>query len=214
MALPGPYLPARNAWRAAPVPGPTRLPARNVETVFLACAVLGGAVLVLQLLLGLLGMDHGADVPHLDLAAHGAEGLNLLGVRALSAGLTLFGIGGLAGYATPLGLAAALPLALVLGAGAAVGVAAAMRALLRLESDGSIRIERSVGVPATVYLSIPGARAGLGKVHLKLQDRLVEFQALSAYPLPTGAQVVVVDVVGPDTVEVAPPPDLGGPLDA
>jgi membrane protein implicated in regulation of membrane protease activity len=182
-----------------------------VETLFLACAVLGGAILVLQILLSLLGMDHGLDVLHLDLHA---DGLNLLGVRALTAGLTFFGIGGLAGYATPLGLAAALPLALFMGGGAAVGVAAAMRALLRMESDGTVRIERAVGEPATVYLSIPGGRAGMGKVHLKLQDRLVEYQALSAHPLPTGAQVIVVDVVGPDTVEVAPTPDLGGLLDA
>lgn len=182
-----------------------------METLFLACAVLGGAVLVLQLLLGLVGMDHHFDglALHLD----SAEGLNLLGVRAVSAGLTFFGIGGLAGYATGLGLAAALPAAVLLGLGAAFGVAAAMRALLRLESDGSVRIERAVGEPAVVYLSIPGGRAGVGKVHLKLQDRLVEYQALSAHPLPTGAQVVVVDVVGPDTVEVAPSPDLGGLLD-
>jgi membrane protein implicated in regulation of membrane protease activity len=185
-----------------------------VETLFLACAVLGGAILVLQILLSLLGMDHGLGVLHLDLHADAAEGLNLLGVRALSAGLTFFGIGGLAGYATPLGLAAALPLALFMGGGAAAGVAAAMRALLRMESDGTVRIERAVGEPATVYLSIPGGRAGMGKVHLKLQDRLVEYQALSAHPLPTGAQVIVVDVVGPDTVEVAPTPDLGGLLDA
>ncbi len=185
-----------------------------METLFLACAVLGGAILVLQILLSLLGMDHGLGVLHLDLHADAAEGLNLLGVRALSAGLTFFGIGGLAGYATPLGLAAALPLALFMGGGAAVGVAAAMRALLRMESDGTVRIERAVGEPATVYLSIPGGRAGMGKVHLKLQDRLVEYQALSAHPLPTGAQVIVVDVVGPDTVEVAPTPDLGGLLDA
>lgn len=183
-----------------------------MQTLFLACAVLGGAVLVLQILLGLVGMDHHFD--GLDLHADAAEGLNLLGVRAVSAGLTFFGIGGLVGYATGLGPAAALPAALLLGTGAALGVAAAMRALLGLESDGSVRIERAVGSPATVYLSIPGGRTGMGKVHVELQDRLVEYQALSAHPLPAGAQVVVVDVVGPDTVEVAPSPDLGGLLDA
>ncbi|HEX2092571.1 MAG TPA: hypothetical protein VHG28_09230 [Longimicrobiaceae bacterium] len=182
-----------------------------MDTFFLVCAGLGGAVLVLQLLLGMLGMDH-HDVGgfHLD----GAEGLNLLSVRALSAGLTFFGIGGLAGYAAGLGPVAAVPLALVLGGAATFAVAAIMRALLRMESDGTTRIERALGEPATVYLSIPGGRTGLGKVHLKLQNRLVEYQALSSHSLPTGAQVVVVDVVGPDTVEVAPTPDLGGHPDA
>jgi len=182
-----------------------------VETFFLACAVLGGAVVVLQLLLGVLGLDHSFDTPD---SPDAAEGLNLLGVRALSAGLTFFGVGGLLGFATPMGLMVALPLAVVLGAAATVAVAVAVRALMRLESDGTVRIEGAVGVPGTVYLSIPGERAGLGKVHLLLQDRLVEYQALSSHPLPTGAQVVVVDVVGPDTVEVVPSPDLGDVLDA
>jgi hypothetical protein len=188
--------------------------APDVETFFLVCALLGGALLVVQVLLGMLGVvDHPGDF---DAHAHveGADGLNLLGVRALSAGLTFFGIGGLAGYALGLGPAAALPLAAVLGVGAAAGVAALMRALLRMESDGTVRIERAVGEAGTVYLSIPGGRAGPGKVHLTLQNRLVELQALSTHPLPTGAAVVVVDVVGPDTVEVVPTPDLGGLLDA
>jgi hypothetical protein len=185
-----------------------------VETFFLVCALLGGALLVVQVLLGMLGVvGHPGDF---DAHAHveGADGLNLLGVRALSAGLTFFGIGGLAGYALGLGPAAALPLAAVFGVGAAAGVAALMRALLRMESDGTVRIERAVGEAGTVYLSIPGGRAGPGKVHLTLQNRLVELQALSTHPLPTGAAVVVVDVVGPDTVEVVPTPDLGGLLDA
>jgi membrane protein implicated in regulation of membrane protease activity len=181
-----------------------------LQTFFLSCALLGGAVLVLQLLLGLVGMDHhGAG----DLHPGASEGLNLLGVRSLSAGLTFFGIGGLGGFALGLGAAAALPAALLLGAAAAVAVAAAMRALLRMDSDGSTRIEGAVGEAATVYLSIPGGRTGLGKVHLRLQNRTVEYQALSTHPLPTGAHVVVVDVVGPDTVEVAPTFELGGVSD-
>lgn len=182
-----------------------------MQTFFLSCALLGGAVLVLQLLLGLVGMDHhGAGDLHLG----PSEGLNLLGVRSLSAGLTFFGIGGLGGYALGLvGAAAAFPAALLLGATAAVAVAAAMRALTRMESDGSTRIEGAVGEAATVYLSIPGGRTGLGKVHLRLQNRTVEYQALSTHPLPTGAHVVVVDVVGPDTVEVAPTFELGGVSD-
>ncbi len=181
-----------------------------MQTFFLTCALLGGAVLVLQLLLGLVGLDHhGAGDLHHD----ASEGLNLLGVRALSAGLTFFGIGGLGGYALGLGAAAAFPMALVLGAAATVAVAAAMRALLRMESDGNPRIEGAVGEAATVYLSIPGGPAGIGKVHVRLQNRTVEYQAVSTHPLPTGAHVVVVDVVGPDTVEVAPTPQIGGVSD-
>jgi hypothetical protein len=52
---------------------------------------------------------------------------------------------------------------------------------------------------------VPGQRAGVGKVTLKLQNRTVEYQALTPYQqLPTGSKVVVTAVLGPDTVEVAP----------
>jgi hypothetical protein len=88
-----------------------------------------------------------------------------------------------------------------------------MRTLLRLEDDGTLQIGGAVGLPATVYLRVPGGRQGVGKVLLTLQNRIVEYQAVtsqsSPHDIPTGASVIVVDVVGPDTVEVAPTPSDG-----
>jgi hypothetical protein len=183
-----------------------------VDTLFLVCALLGGAVLVLQLLLSAVGLDH-HDVDGFDLGAE-AEGLNLTSVRALAAGLAFFGVGGL--VVRELGLAAwlAVPVGLAAGTGAAAGVAVLMRSLLRLHSDGTVHVEGALGEPATVYLSIPGEHTGMGKVHLSLQGRTVEIPAVSRQALPTGARVVVVDVLGPDLVEVAPSPTFGGLLDA
>src|SRR5687767_9072967 len=183
-----------------------------MHTFFLTCALLGGAILVIQLLLGMLGIVHdGLDSPgdshdghHLESAA---EGLNLLSVRALSAGLGFFGVGGMAGLATGLGLLAALPLAIALGLSATIGTAMITRAMLRLEDDGSVPIHGAVGSTGTVYLAIPGERTGAGKVLLTLQNRTVEYQAVtSERALPTGTPILVVDVVGPDTVDVVPDP--------
>jgi len=186
-----------------------------MNTFFLACALLGGAVLALQLALGLLGFDHGA----LDLDAHGGdagEALQLFSVRSVAAGLTFFGFAGLALLALGVPLLLALLVALCVGTGAAVGVAMLMRALLALESDGTVHVERSLGEPATVYLRIPGARTGAGKILLTVQGRTVEYQAVTPElePLPTGTAVVVVGIAGPDTVEVVPAPQLGDLTDA
>jgi hypothetical protein len=80
-----------------------------------------------------------------------------------------------------------------------------MRSLSRLQAQGNVRIDRSVGKTGTVYLTVPGKKAGVGKVHLNLQNRTVEYQAVTSQePLPSGAHVVVVGVVSADTVEVAP----------
>lgn len=180
-----------------------------MTTFFVTCAALGGAVLLIQLVLGFFGMgDHGLE--HHD-GHFGkevlSEGLNLLSVRALSAGVAFFGVGGLIGQATGFGLFLAFPLALIVGGGAAVATAMAMRAMLRLEDDGTVQIHGAVGATGTVYLAIPGERQGVGKVHLTLQNRLVELQAVtSQHSLPTGSRVLVIDVVGPDTVDVVPDP--------
>ncbi len=181
-----------------------------MTTFFLTCAALGGGILIVQLLLGMLGVIDGMD--HDD-AGHGAheasEGLNLLSVRALSAGLGFFGVGGLLGLTTGLGLLAAIPFGLVLGIAATVGTAMITRWMLTLEDDGSVAIDGAVGLSGTVYLAIPGERSGTGKVLLNLQNRTVEYQAVtSAGPLPTGASILVVDVVGPDTVDVVPDPTM------
>ena len=130
-----------------------------------------------------------------------------MSVRALSAGVAFFGLGGLTGLATPFGLVAAIPLALVAGTAAMFGTAVAMRWMLGFDDDGTVSIHGAVGATGTVYLTIPGERKGSGKVMLTLQSRIVEYQAVTSDALlPTGAPIMVVEVVGPDTVHVVADP--------
>jgi membrane protein implicated in regulation of membrane protease activity len=186
-----------------------------VTTLFLTCAVLGGVILLAQLALGVVGIgDHEDASHHTGTHEVPSDGLQLLSVRALAAGVAFFGLGGLA--ATLLGVPAVLAVVLgvVLGAGAMVGVAMAMRSMLKLERDASVRIEHAVGSSATVYVPVPAAHGGVGKVLLTLKGRTVEYQAVTpeGQLLPTGTPVVVVDVRGDDTVEVVPLPSLDGVL--
>jgi len=186
-----------------------------MTTFLLVCALVGGGVVVLQLVLGLLGLDHDA-VPHdvhvhvhVGHAGHAADaahhGLHLTSLRALAAGLAFFGLTGYGLLRAGWSAGGAVALALV-------AVAVLLRLLLRLESDGVVRIENALWQPATVYVPIPGAKAGAGKVTLSLQGRLVEYQAVTPEPaLPTGAAVTVVDVVSSDTLEVVRTPAT--PLD-
>jgi ammonia channel protein AmtB len=109
--------------------------------------------------------------------------------------------------ATPLRLLAAIPLAILGGIAAMYGTAVAMRWMLGFEDDGTVSIHGAVGATGTVYLTIPGERQGSGKVMLTLQNRIVEYQAITSDALlPTGAAIMVVDVVGPDTVHVVADP--------
>lgn len=174
-----------------------------MTTFFLTCAIAGAGLLLLQVLVGLFGVGHDGDVA-VEEVAHG--GLDLLSVRALSAGLAAFGAGGLLGMRTPFGFVGGLVLAPLLGFTAAFAMAWLMRAMLRLESDGTLRLENAIGATARVHLGIPASRTGAGKIHVTVQGRTVELDAVTTHdrPLPTGSSVIVIDVADNDVVEVAP----------
>lgn len=151
---------------------------------------------------------HAADGHSADAEHHSGASAKLFGVlsfRTVVAGLTFFGLGGLAAHYAGAGYLISLLVAAGAGVAAMYSVFWVMRTIMLLQSEGTARVERSMGAPGTVYLRIPGHQGGQGKVHLTLQSRTMEYQAVtSGEPLPAGAKVVVVDVLGPDTVEVAP----------
>ncbi len=69
-----------------------------------------------------------------------------------------------------------------------------------------MRIAEAKGKAATVYLPIPANREGSGKVQVRMDDRIMEYEAVSSCGerLKTGTKVLVVDVLGPSLVEVEP----------
>ncbi len=202
-----------------------------MTTLFLTCLAVGGVVLVAQLVLSLVGIgadggegEHGfakelghgpAHAPgHHGGGADALMGLHLFSVRSISAAVAFFGVGGLAARALGVPTPFAALVGLVTGMAASVATAAAMRAMLRLERDGTVRLAGAVGASATVYVPIPGAGGGAGKVLLTLQGRTVECQAVTSDSrvLPTGTSVTVVDVPAGDLVEVVPTPSTDGAL--
>ena len=83
-------------------------------------------------------------------------------------------------------------------------VAWVMRGLARLQASGTINVRNAVGASATVYLRVPGARAGRGKVTVDVQGRPMEFPAITeGETLETGTQVTVEAVEGDDLLKVA-----------
>jgi hypothetical protein len=187
-----------------------------VDAIFLICAAVGGTLLVCQFLLGLVGlghhdfgqdhaMEHGHD--HGTHEDHESWYVGLLTLRALVAALTFFGLGGLIASHQTEEPALSLGFAGLSGLASLFLVGWIMKMLMHLKAEGTLRIDRAVGMTGTVYLSVPGKSSGAGKVTVKVQNRTVEYQAVSRNEaLATGTPIQVVAVVGPDTVEVAPVP--------
>jgi membrane protein implicated in regulation of membrane protease activity len=203
--------------------------------LFLILAVVGGTVLICQFVLTLVGLggDHGVDfahdVPH-DFSggaghdvhvggAHGADGaghdahghhgsswlFSVISFRTLVAAATFFGLAGLAAESAGQPLPAQLLLALAAGVGAMYGVHWIVRAMGRLSEDATQKIHHALGQEGTVYIPIPPAKAQTGKVQVRLQNRLVEYEAVTNSPqkLATGTKVRVIGIAG-STLEVEP----------
>lgn len=203
-----------------------------METLFLYCAAVGGALLFLQLVLLLLagdagGGDFAADVdaelgadvggdadvtltdgagPAADAAAHEAAHstfLKLLSLQALTAFATFFGLGGLLFVALGWPAVTASTGAAAAGFCAMLAVARALSWMQTLHASGTLDLRNAVGKEARVYVPIPGGGQGYGRVTLAVQGRNVELKARSpGEPLTTGTIARVVGLSGGGAVVV------------
>ena len=171
-----------------------------METIFLGCAIVGSAILVIQFLLAALGLE-GEDI---ESAPDASWFFSVLSLKSLVAAVAFFGLGGLAADSFGLPPYIAILSGLIAAAFAMVLITWLMHLLYDLRSDGTVHIENTLGLPAEVYLSIPAHAAGVGKVTVTVQERTMEYKALTdGGALDTGTPVRVVDIAAEDTLKVA-----------
>ncbi len=175
-------------------------------TVYMACAAVGGLVLVVQLVLMLFGGDVDADVDiDLDDVDAGDGSFNLFSIRAVAGFLTFFGLVGW--WGTSEGWGDIKTLLAASGSGLVMMAAVAWLFSLqrKLHSQGNVDFQQVIGKPAKVYLRIPADKSGTGKITVAVQGRSMEFLALSAGgEIPTGSDVRVVAMTSQGTYEVEP----------
>ena len=133
----------------------------------------------------------------------------VLSFRTLVAAAAFFGVAGRAALSAGYAQSTSLVIATLVGLCAMYGMYWLMRLISGLTSSGNERIGNALGRQATVYIPIPAARKGAGKVQLSMQNRIVEFQAVTEddQPLKTGQAVQVVGIVGSDVVQVRRVPE-------
>lgn len=191
---------------------------------FAFCAIVGGTILICQFVLTLVGLggDDGFDVaddiggagPEADAGSDGHDGHSghgsswmfaMISFRTLVAAAAFFGITGLAAQSAQQSVGVQLLLGVAAGAAAMYGVHWMVSAMGRLGEDGTVRVKQALGQEGTVYIPIPPNKTQHGKIQLKLENRLVEYEAVtsSSQRLATGTKVRVVGVNGM-TLEVEP----------
>lgn len=198
--------------------------------VFVCLALPASVILLIQIIMTLVGMGGGGDadfdgdadfggdaepdgvfgdddptMPDADSFNDGGA-LNLFSFRGIIAFFVTFGWVGLAVESSGAPAWVSLLVGFAAGVLMMFAVALLLRALFRLQSDGTVNPRNAVGVSGTVYLTIPAKRGGKGKVNLLVQGAYREFDAVtdSEEPIKTGAEVTVRAVTGGDTLVVMP----------
>jgi hypothetical protein len=207
-----------------------------VATFFILCAVVGGTILICQFVLTLVGLggEHGFDLSH-DVAhdfttdsghavggddgnghdaahQHGSSWLfAAISFRTLVAAITFFGLIGSAAQQANQPVGVQLLLAIAAGIGAMYGVHWLITSIGRLGQDATLRTKNALGQEGTVYVPIAGDKGQAGKIQLKVQNRLVEFEAVTGVHeiLTTGTKVRVVGMTA-NVLEVEPVQSVPG----
>ena len=171
----------------------------SMPTIYLGCAIVGGVLLIIQMVMALFGADGDVDGDMPD-DVGGTPGL---GFRTVVAFVTFFGIAGMAARAQGFTHIVTLLIAVFTGALAFWLVGLAMFQLSRLRASGNADINNAVGVEAKVYLGIPANRSGEGRVTVPLQGRTQQYKAITSGPeIATGQLCKVIAVHASDTLEV------------
>ena len=78
------------------------------------------------------------------------------------------------------------------------------RQVIKLSHDGSFKMQETVGLKADVYLRIPAARSGRGKVQVSVKGSVHEIDAMTdnSAEIATGGQVKIIKVLGDDLLLV------------
>ena len=137
-------------------------------------------------------------------AVHPGTGMNLLTFRNFVNFLIGFGWTAILLKNSVPATGLRLLIAIVVGMVLVILVMLLFKWLTDMQESGNINVYKSaVDSQGTVYLTIPGERAGEGKVQITINNAVREYAALTDGPtLKTGTRIRVVEVVSPTTLLV------------
>jgi hypothetical protein len=178
-----------------------------IEIIFWASTIIGGTLFLLRVMMMFMGgsvsddtidsaLETGGDHADADIS------FKLISVQGLTSFFMMFGLVGLAL------LKADLPVFVTVLGGMLAGlVTVAITGLIftqmkRLQTEGTIHIQNTIGTQGNVYLTIP--KNGTGQVQIIAQGSLKIFDAVSSNKnvIATGEKVQVVGVAGGNTLIV------------
>lgn len=185
----------------------------TVSQIFTCIAIPSTLVLLIQTVTMLLGMgdedlpdapDTDVDVDEIPDDIEGLDGLRIFTVRGIVAFLVVFGWVGTVLDTSGANIYATVSVSALCGFLMMVLLAFLLKAVMNLRSEGNVDNRNAVGKAGKVYLTVPPARSGEGKVQVMLQGTFAEVNAVTdeTEPITTGCEIIVTGVSGQTTLVV------------
>lgn len=175
----------------------------TLEQFFATIAIPATLILLLQTIM--LVFSFGGDTGEADsgdlvdeVGEIADAGLRLFTVRGFVAFFTVFGWTGLVLLKSDVHVGLSIVISVILGFVSMAFIAFMVVLFMKLQANGTQKIESAVGVSGTVYITIPANRHGFGKVTALVSGRLSEFDAVTDedIAIKTGDAITVVSVSG------------------
>ena len=154
-----------------------------MEHIFFWLGIAATLFLIVQIIL-MCFTSFGGDVDidgDGDIDVDTDSGVSILTVKSITA---FFAVGSWAGLLTcavaPANLQwLAVIIAIIAGGAAMAVVVLIFRAMAKMQCNGALETDKLVGKQATVYISVPSARSGRGKITLNAQGKFLELDAVT-----------------------------------
>lgn len=162
--------------------------------IFWGISIVSSVIFAFQFLMTLLGLDADTDVDISD-ADLSAE-FSLFSLRSIVAFLLFFGWTGVMVMRGGGSTTKAIILGTIAGTVAMAMVAYMLYKIHGAEESGTVDLHSAVGKEGEVYIPIPSNLNGKGKIHVEVENKLMELVAVTnKNKISTGSKVKVLDIL-------------------
>ena len=203
----------------------------SLQQIMAGIAIPATLIMLIQIIMFIVGFsDSGgsdADMSHTDFHVHDlhpadphgynggmdhsdVDAIKLFTIRSIVAFFSIGGWTGVVLAGSKLPLPAVIVFSLMAGWAALYFVTWSVRMAFRMQESGNVMIGNAVGKTGEVYITIPAANKGCGKINVVVQERFSEFDAQTdaERDIRTGETVIITGVIKDDVLLVMPQDQL------
>ncbi|MCB9034117.1 MAG: NfeD family protein [Chitinophagales bacterium] len=179
------------------------------EKILFVIAIIATLLFLLQTIMIFLGgdIDDASAFGDADEAIGHDDGVDsqYLTLKNLIAFFTMFGWIGLACFKNGMSYLPTIIIASIAGVTMVAIMMFLFKSISKLKYDGTLKLDKAIGKKGTVYLTIPANNNGLGKINIKINNALLELDAITndKKDIANGTLVEVIEIVGNNTLLVS-----------